>query len=215
MAVLGQFIHQLIGLVTIINPVAGAAIMVSTVGPAASKAEITSIAKKTGLTVLIASIVTVVVGELVFRFFGINTFSIEAIGGVVILKISLDMIQGSSASANHSAEESVEARSKDDISVIPLGIPILFGPGVIATLILFKNASTSIWQLISLATVILISAAIVWLTLRNARALSSRLGVTGVKILTRVMGLVVGAIAVQFIVTGAYHLWTALASGSS
>jgi multiple antibiotic resistance protein len=215
MSVLGQFLHQLIGLVTILNPVAGAAIMVSTVGAAATRNEIGSIARRTGMTVFIASVVTVVMGQIIFNFFGINTDSIEAIGGVVILKISLDMIQGSPASTNHSAEESVEARTKEDISVIPLGIPILFGPGVIATLILFKNASTSVWQIISLAAVITISSATVWLTLKNARALSSRLGVTGVKILTRVMGLVVGAIAVQFIVTGAYHLWIALSSGTS
>lgn len=206
---LNQMLSQAIGLITILNPIAGAAMMISLSGAEPSKEEVDVTARKTTLTVFIASIVTIALGELLFNFFGINTYSIQAIGGLVILKMSLKMIEGNS-NLNHSADESKEAIVKTDISVIPLGIPIFFGPGTIATLILFKSESTSLLQITLLVVAVLFSCAIVYLSLKNAKVMSKRLGITGMKIATRLLGLVLGAIAVQFIVTGVYALWKQL-----
>ena len=204
-----QLLNQTIGFLTIMNPIAGAAMMITLSGNTPTTQEIEHTARKTTLTVLVACLVTIGLGELVFNFFGINTYSIEAIGGLIILRMAINMIEGKST-PNHSPAESKEAIEKTDISVIPLGIPIFFGPGAIATTILFKSKSTSLLQIAVLLLAVLISLGVVYLALRNAKWMSLKLGVTGMKIATRVLGLICGAIAVQFILTGVHALWQKL-----
>ncbi len=200
-------LHYTIGLLTILNPVAAAAIMVSLIPPDTKKEEITSISIKTSFTVLVASVLTVFLGDLIFKIFGINVYSIKVIGGIVLIVLALSMIKGEISETKHSKEESKEAKEKEDISVIPLGIPILFGPGVIATLIVFKIKSQTLLEIGLLILSILISTIVVFFTLKNAVLLNRVLGVTGLKITTRIMGLIVGAIASQFIVSGVKSLW--------
>jgi multiple antibiotic resistance protein len=159
------------------------------------------------MTVLFASLVTILLGNGIFELFGINTSSIMVIGGVILLIMSINMVQGKRAETNHSREESEAIISKEDISVIPIGIPILFGPGVISTLIIFKTKSIDIMDMVLLVISILICVALVYLTLKNAIFLTKLLGVTGIKIMTRIMGLIVGAIASQFIIYGIKMLW--------
>ncbi len=200
-------LHFTIGLLTILNPIAAAAIMVSLISPDTSKKEINSISIKTSLTVLIASILTVLLGDFIFKLFGINVHSIKIIGGIVLIVLALSMIKGQISETKHSTEESDEAKEKEDISIIPLGIPILFGPGVIATLIIFKFKSETYTDLVLLIISIFISTFFVYFSLKNAVILNKILGITGLKITTRIMGLVVGAIASQFIVSGVKALW--------
>ncbi len=201
------FLHFTIGLLTILNPIAAAAIMVSLLSPSVTKKEINSISIKTSLTVLIASLVTVLLGDFIFKIFGINVYSIKIIGGVVLFVLALSMIKGQISETKHSSEETQEAKEKEDISIIPLGIPVLFGPGVIATLIIFKIKSHSLFDFGLLILSIVVSTTIVFFTLKNAVVLNKILGVTGMKITTRIMGLIVGAIASQFIVSGVKALW--------
>ncbi len=201
------FFHFTVGLLTILNPVAAAAIMVSLLPSKIEKSEINSISIKTTLTVLTASLTTVIFGDLILKLFGINIHSIKVIGGIVLLVLALNMIRGQVSETKHSTEETEEAKEKDDISIIPLGIPVLFGPGVIATLIVFKVKASSLLDLILLVISIVISSIIIYIILRNAVFLNKFLGITGLKITTRIMGLIVGAIASQFIVDGVKFLW--------
>ncbi len=201
------FLHFTIGLLTILNPIAAVAIMVSLLPPSISKKEINNISIKTSLTVLIASLVTVFLGDIIFKIFGINIHSIKVIGGIVLLVLALSMIKGQISETKHSTEESEEAKEKEDISIIPLGIPVLFGPGVIATLIIFKIKSQSLIDISLLVLAIFVSTIVVYFTLKNAIFLNKLLGITGIKIATRIMGLIVGAIASQFIVSGVKSLW--------
>ncbi len=207
-ALLSQVIYNTISLITIIDPVAGAATMLSLLPASAAPRETSRIAWRSSVTVLVASVVTVLFGDVIFRIFGINIMSVQAIGGVILLLLSIDMIQGKmEPSTRHSEEETDEAMSKGDVSIIPLGIPMLFGPGVITTLVVFKSHAASMEQKGVLFLSILISVGTVYLALRFADLLSRMLGVTGLRITNRIVGLIVGAIAVQFIVTGVKGLW--------
>jgi multiple antibiotic resistance protein len=124
---------------------------------------------------------------------------------------AISMAYGHESKTRHSPEEHTEAEDKEDISIIPLSIPILFGPGVIATIIvLHSNNHQAIHPLISygiVSTAIVLAATCVFLILRYAGIINRVLGVTGIKILTRLMGLIVGAIAAQFLVSGIKGLW--------
>jgi multiple antibiotic resistance protein len=121
------------------------------------------------------------------------------------------MAYGKQSQSRHSQEENDEAQEKEDVSVIPLGIPILFGPGVIATIIVLNNNhlhqfnEVISYTLISIS--IFIASIVVYVTLRYASSINKALGVTGMKILTRIMGLIVGAIAAQFLISGIKGLW--------
>ncbi len=207
---LSIFLHDLIALITIINPIAAASIMVGMV-TSIKPSDIQPIAFKATLTVLIASLVTLFSGEFVFKLFGINIFSLKVIGGVILMLIAINMAYGQQSKSRHSKEEENEAEEKEDISVIPLGIPILFGPGVIATIIVLNNNHIKEFNMITsyiLITIAILCASVtVYLTLRYAGAINKAIGITGIKILTRIMGLIVGAIAAQFLVSGVKGLW--------
>jgi len=203
--------HDTIALITILNPLAAASIMISLIGSSAMSSTVRPIALKTTLTIIIAGLITLFSGEYIFKFFGINVMSIKVIGGILLMMIAINMASGNSTKSRHTQKEHEEAEESEDISVVPLGIPILFGPGVIATIIVLNHSAMQILSLIESYTVvtisIMLSALTTYFILRNATYINRILGVTGMKILTRIMGLVVGAIAVQFIISGVKGLW--------
>jgi len=204
--------HDIIALITILNPIAAASIMISLTTP--SPQNINKVATKATLTVLISSLITLYSGEYIFKLFGINVLSLKVIGGVILMLIAINMAYGHSSKSRHTKEEQDEAEEKEDVSIVPLGIPILFGPGVIATIIVLNNNHTkdlTIFQSYMSVTVsIVIASGVVFLTLKYAGSINKALGVTGMKILTRIMGLIVGAIAAQFLVSGIKGLWATL-----
>jgi len=206
-------LHDTVALITILNPIAAASIMVSLIDTP-TPSTIRPIAFKATLTIVIASLITLFTGELIFKLFGINVLSLKVIGGVILMMIAINMAYGHSAKSRKTPEEESEAEEKDDISIVPLGIPILFGPGVIATIIVLNNNLVSKYSLqISYAIVtasILLSATTVYLVLRYAGVINKALGITGMKILTRIMGLIVGAIAAQFLISGIKGLWATM-----
>ncbi len=199
-----EILFDTISLITILNPIAAAAIMLSLV----KYSDIPDVSKRTSLTVLIASIITAVAGGLILKAFGINVPSIKAIGGVVLLVIALNMIQGKEiAPTNNTKEEHQAASEKDDIAIIPLAIPVLFGPGVITTIIILSEKTKSWSDKGVLLLAIFFSVFLVYLTLRNASFISKFLGVNGLKITSRIMGLIIGAISFLFLVGGIKSLW--------
>ncbi len=209
---ISMLLHDTIALVTILNPIAAASIMISMISPVTPEV-IRPIAWKATLTVTIASILTLFTGELIFKLFGISILSIKVIGGIILMMIAISMAYGHGSKSRHSPEEHEEAEDKEDISIIPLSIPILFGPGAIATIIvLHSNNAQAAHPLISyllITLAILLASVSVFMTLRYAGVINRFLGITGIKILTRIMGLVVGAIAAQFLVSGIKGLWLA------
>jgi multiple antibiotic resistance protein len=204
---LNKLFFDTISLITILNPIAAAAIMLSLV----RYSEIPEVSRKATLTVLIASVITMFLGGMVLKLFGINIPSIKAIGGVVLLIIALNMVQGKEvAPTNATKEEHEAAEEREDVAIIPLAIPILFGPGVITTIIVLSEKSKTMEEKIILLISILISSLAVYITLRKADIIYKFLGVNGLKIVSRLMGLIIGAIAFLFLVGGVKHLWISL-----
>lgn len=199
-----EVVFDTVTLLTILNPVAAAAIMLSLV----KYSEIPSVSKKTSFAVFTASVVTMFAGGMILKFFGINIPSIKAIGGVVLLIIALNMVQGKEiAPTNTTTDEHSAAELKDDIAIIPLAVPILFGPGVITTIIVLSEKHHSFNEKLILLVSIMFASLFTYITLRNGAVISKFLGVNGLKIVTRIMGLIIGAIAFLFLVGGIKALW--------
>lgn len=141
-------------------------------------------------------------GSLIFRIFGITIGAFKIAGGVLMGLNALDMVQARRSQQRESAVETAEGIQKEDIGILPLGVPMLAGPGAISTVMVLALTAKSTPAHIAVYVSIFLTALISYLVLAAASIVERRLGQTGMRILTRLMGLVLSAIAVQFILDG-------------
>ncbi|NCD12754.1 MAG: NAAT family transporter [Epsilonproteobacteria bacterium] len=191
-----------ITIIAIVDPLGVSAIMLSLLPQSTTKEHINKIAAKATLTIIVAFFVVLLSGNFLLNLFGIEIDSLKVMGGIILLLTAIKMVQGSMESKNQTEEERQEAIKNDEFSIIPLGIPITFGPGVFATIIILRGEHLEMVSLGALVLAYLIVALSVYLAFKNSIYIRKYLGITGQKIVSRLMGLIVGAIAVQFIVGG-------------
>ena len=141
-------------------------------------------------------------GSLIFTLFGITLAAFKIAGGALIGLSALDMVQARRSQQQETAVERAEGTLKQDVGIIPLGLPMLAGPGAISTVMVLAGQSETKLTTFAVYGAIALTALVSYWTLATASALERRLGQTGMRILTRLMGLVLCAIAVQFIVDG-------------
>jgi multiple antibiotic resistance protein len=141
-------------------------------------------------------------GSLIFKIFGITIGAFKIAGGVLIGLNALDMVQARRSQQRETPIETAEGIQKDDIGIMPLGVPMLAGPGAISTVMVLALGAKSTAATITVYVSIVLTALITYWVLSAASIVERRLGQTGMRILTRLMGLVLAAIAVQFIIDG-------------
>ena len=141
-------------------------------------------------------------GSMIFKIFGITIGAFKIAGGVLIGLNALDMVQARRSQQRETAVETAEGIQKDDIGIMPLGVPMLAGPGAISTVMVLALGAKSPPATAAIYISIVLTAVISYLVLSAASLVERRLGQTGMRILTRLMGLVLTAIAVQFIIDG-------------
>jgi multiple antibiotic resistance protein len=141
-------------------------------------------------------------GSLIFKIFGITIGAFKIAGGVLMGLNALDMVQARRSHQRETPIETAEGIAKEDIGILPLGVPMLAGPGAISTVMVLALGSKSTATTVALYVAIALTAYVSFLTLSAASLVERRLGQTGMRILTRLMGLVLLAIAAQFIVDG-------------
>jgi multiple antibiotic resistance protein len=141
-------------------------------------------------------------GSLIFRLFGITLGAFKIAGGVLIGLNALDMVQARRSQQRETPIEQAEGMEKEDVGIMPLGVPMLAGPGAISTVMVLSGASQSAVTTLGVYAAIALTAFLSYVTLAAASRVERRLGQTGMRILTRLMGLVLCAIAVQFIIDG-------------
>ena len=143
-----------------------------------------------------------VAGSLIFRMFGITLPAFKIAGGIILMQIGMDMLQARQSGTKSTPEETEEGAAKSDASIIPLGMPMLAGPGAISTVMVLVGESHSIWQHAIIYTTIALTSFAAFLILNGAGRVRRYLGETGIRILMRLMGLLLVALAVQFVVNG-------------
>lgn len=190
----------------IMDPIGVSALVLSLVSANITKQEMNKVAYKSTLTITIAFFVVLIGGDFILKLFGIDQHSIKVMGGVVLFLTALQMVNGSKKNKKQTKEEEKESREQEDLSVIPIGIPITFGPGLFTTIIIFKQEAHTVTDVSALIVAFLINALIIYLAFKNSIHIKKLLGITGQNIVTKIMGLIVGAIAVQFVVSGVVNL---------
>lgn len=183
------------------DPIGVSAIALSLLSTNITKTQISSIAKKSTFTILIAFIVVLITGDLILKLFGIGEDSLKVMGGIILLLMAISMVSGSNETKNDQEE-----KDNEELSVIPIGIPIAFGTGLFTTIIIFKHQANTFLDLLSIVFAFCVNAFLFYLILKNSIYIKKYLGLTGQNIITKLMGLIVGAIAVQFIISGVVHL---------
>lgn len=141
-------------------------------------------------------------GQRLLTAFGITLPAFEIAGGIVLLLVALDMLQARRTALKETQEEKAEGVNKDDVAVTPMAIPMLAGPGAITAVILLSNKAETAAQHMILAGAIFLVSALTLLILWTAAVRSKILSVIALKITGRLMGLILAAIAVQFILNG-------------
>lgn len=204
-----DILRMFITLFIVVNPVGAAPLFLSLTARSAP-AECNRIAARAGVTTALLLLGTLLVGTWVLQLFSISVASFRVIGGILFLLMSLDMLGAKPRSAKITPEEEHEAEGRADPAIVPLGTPMLAGPGAISTVILYSNSLAQppiVWsRYLALVGLIAVVGVLSWLTLRLAGPIGRVLGTTGVNVLTRLMGVVMGAIAVEYMVKGLREL---------
>jgi multiple antibiotic resistance protein len=141
-------------------------------------------------------------GKLIFRLFGITLPAFKIAGGVILLLIGLDMLRARRSQTKETPGDAEEGAEREDVGIIPLGIPMLAGPGAISTVMVLIGGQRGWWYAIPVFLAIAVTSVVSYWILAGASRVRHYLGETGIRILTRLMGLMLTAIAIQFMLNG-------------
>ena len=142
-------------------------------------------------------------GKLLIESLGIGLYAFNIAGGVLLFLIALDMLFGRTPGTRETPIEEKEAISSSDVSVFPLAIPMIAGPGTIATTILFTDhASGNNINIFILAVVLILILFISWIVMIKSSLIMKLIGRTGILVFSRILGVILAALAVQYILNG-------------
>lgn len=195
------FIYLFAALFSVLNPIGTVPIFVGLTQDD-SPAERSRISLWTGIDVCIILLISYFVGKYVLSFFGISIDALRIAGGMIIVNSGFNLLSGNFSKKrgiNKRVENEVQKRN--DIALTPLAIPMLAGPGSISLLIAFYQEHHKYWEMgVAIAAIVSISA-VIFLILRSAHYLSRILGSSGIVAISRIVGFMVVAIGVQYIVS--------------
>src|ERR687895_122413 len=149
----------------------------------------------------IALLIFAAAGDLILRAFGITLPAFRIAGGLILWFVAMDMLRAE-RTTQEGQPELAEGERKEDVALTPLAVPMLAGPGAMSTVMVLSAQARSPAHSAIVYASIAVTMVISWLTLRTADRLFTRIGQTGIRVVTRLMGLLLAAIAVEFVLTG-------------
>ncbi|SLN70399.1 MarC family protein [Ruegeria meonggei] len=211
------FLKFLAALLAIFNPLYGIPIFLGmTEGYSAPERKRVALVV-TG-TIVVVALLSVVVGEKILAIFGIDIPSFRIAGGLIIFGVGMSMMNASDRTPGDQQAAEHGHLKKSSIAVVPLAIPLTIGPGTIATTIVFAHTLTDGEAIVTLGLAVLIACAVVGIGLLFADPISRFLGPTMINVITRVMAIILVAVAVEMLVTGVFNAidthYPGLTSGS-
>ncbi len=193
------------GLFAITNPVGAVPVFLSVTHDLSWK-ERREIATKTAATVVTTLAVFALIGEWIFKFFGSSVDAFAIAGGILLFKMAMEMLSGRLSTVKISREETEEFSDDvvtlEEVAIIPLAIPLISGPGAITTVMLYMAKSDQISEKLTVLASVVAIGVTVWLILCSSNRIQKKLGRVGIKVMTRMMGLILTSMAVQMIING-------------
>lgn len=158
--------------------------------------------RKACVTAFVVLTLSTFLGQQILSFFGISIPALQISGGLILLIVGFEMMKVLPVVEKLSPKEENEAARKEDISIVPLAIPMLSGPAAIATVIVLSSRAQSATDYPIIIACILVTLFITYLVLRSSSWLIKIIGVNGLNVMTRIMGLLLCAIAIQYVING-------------
>jgi multiple antibiotic resistance protein len=203
------FVYAFASIFVIVNPVAGLITFISLTSEMTAD-ERNATVKRAVMVACLLAIVFAISGELILGFFGVTVDCLRVAGGLLLFTVALDMLHARVSRESVTAEEIRDASRREDVSIFPIAIPLLTGPGAITTVILVMRAGAAPELKMMVIVAILLTFALSYLIFRFANRINRIMGVTGSLVITRVMGLLLGAVAVNFVSIGAWNIYLSL-----
>ena len=160
------------------------------------------IAQKGILTGSIVLIVFTLLGSFIFRFYGITVEAFQIMGGVIFFRSGLRMLDAQVGRSRTTQSERDEFKDGDELAISPIGVPLITGPGAITGVVILSGKGTSKYSILVLLLSVIITMSLFYLILRASNYLAKRIGIAGMRVIERMMGLILMVIAVQFIING-------------
>lgn len=204
-----EFLKITVGLLAILNPIGAIPVFISMTQGESTKQRQRTV-NLVAIGVLIILLVSLFFGEWLLRFFGISIDSFRIGGGILVLLMAISMLQAKTSLIRQTEEEASESLEKESVAIVPLAMPLLAGPGAISAVILAAHKSNGVIDYVMVSLGIFVLSAVVWVTLKTAPWLASHSSATGLNIVTRIMGLILAAIAIEFIANGMKGLFPGL-----
>jgi len=196
------FAGALATIFSVIDPV-GVAPLFLALTPQLGQAERLRVMRRAVLVAGIILLVFAVGGRAVLGALGITQPAFSIAGGILLLLIAIDMLFARPSRARETPEEGMAALHSTDVSVFPLAIPILSGPGSIAAVLLYmSNAGTDVLKVAGVLASLVISLAAAYIAMRLSTVVLRILGETGINVIGRVIGILLAALAIQFVLNG-------------
>jgi len=205
-----EYIKIFIGLLAIVNPFGVVPLFISITANESHSERRTTI-KQVAIGVASILLVSLFFGEALLHFFGISIDSFRVGGGILILLMAIAMLHARTSPLKQTDKEANESLQKESVAIVPLAMPLLAGPGAISTVILAAHKSSGIMHYLMVALGIIALSIITWIALRLSPWIQKRISATGLNIFTRIMGLILAAIAVEYIANGLKGLFPVLA----
>lgn len=208
---LPTYIKFFIGMFALVNPVGIIPVFISMTSYQSAAAR-----NKTNLTanlsVAIILWTSLFLGDGILQVFGISIDSFRIAGGILVVTIAMSMISGKLGEDKQNKQEKSESAIRESVGVVPLALPLMAGPGAISSTIVWGSRYHNWGHLLGFSLAIALFALCCWLLFRIAPWLVRMLGQTGINVITRIMGLLLMALGIEFIVTGMKAIFPGLLS---
>jgi multiple antibiotic resistance protein len=213
MVELEEYIKLLAGLLSVVDPIGAIPLFISLTEHRTSE-ERQCIARVCAMSVGAALLFALIGGKSMLELFGIGIPSFQIAGGIVILLMGISMVKASHDRSRNTPEERAESVDKESIAVVPMAIPLLSGPGAMSSVIVYHNLNPA-WNHDVLAACVIATVALaVLFCLLMAEKIADLLGRTGMNVITRVFGLIILSMAVEFITKGLASIFPMLSQSS-
>jgi multiple antibiotic resistance protein len=163
------------------------------------------IAKRAVIAAIITLVIFGLIGQYIFMIFSITIPAFRIAGGLLLFRVAFNMLYGVTPGTKSTEKEKEETLEKEMIGIVPMGIPLLAGPGAISTVMLY-NSQGNLGSTIIVFFSIFATLIITYLLLRNVDRIFNRLGRVGSLAISRIMGLILAAIAIQFLINGVHQI---------
>ncbi|VAY02441.1 hypothetical protein ARADI_0553 [Arsenophonus endosymbiont of Aleurodicus dispersus] len=204
-----NYIKFFLGLFVLVNPIGILPIFISMTNyQSVTERNRTNLIANFSVAIILC--ISLLLGEYFLKLFSISINSFRIAGGIVIIAIAMSMISGRICENKHNKQEQSETAVRDSIGVVPLALPLMAGPGAISSCIMWYSHWLGWQNLVGLSLTCIFFSFCCWLLFRSATILVKYLGQTGINVITRIMGLLLMSLGIEFIITGTKSVFPGL-----